>query len=106
MSAEILLVDDDPKVLEIVGASLGRRGYHVSTAGTGREALEHAEQTHPELIILDLGLPDMTGLQVLERVRNTVEPDTPVLFISGNGDVDARVDALTGGAEDFMVKPV
>lgn len=104
MSAPILVVDDDPKILEVVGVSLGRRGYDVHTARTGGEAIERAEQAHPELIILDLGLPDMTGMQVLERVRQN--GDAPVLFLSAESDVDVRLDALNGGAEDFLVKPV
>ncbi len=106
MSAEILLVDDDPRILDIVGTSLGRRGYKVSTAVSGGQALESAQERRPELIILDLGLPDMTGIQVLEKVRGAVEPDTPILFISGDSDVEARVSALAGGAEDFILKPL
>jgi putative nucleotidyltransferase with HDIG domain len=104
MSAPILIVDDDPKILEVVGVSLGRRGYDVHTARTGSEALQRASEAQPELVILDLGLPDMTGMQVLERIR--AAGGATVLFLSAEGDVDVRLDALNRGAEDFLVKPV
>ena len=104
MSAPILVVDDDPKLLEVVRVSLGRRGYDVHTARTGSEALARAAEASPELIILDLGLPDMNGMQVMERVRQGGDP--PVLFLSAESDVQVRLNALKRGAEDFLVKPV
>ncbi len=104
MTAQILIVDDDPKVLEVVGVSLGRRGYAVQTAATGSEALERAAASRPELVILDLALPDMPGIEVLGRFRDAGGP--PVLFLSAESDLDARLAALNGGAEDFLVKPV
>jgi len=104
MSAPILIVDDDPKILEVVGVSLERRGYSVHTARTGSEALACVEEKRPDLVILDLGLPDMTGMQVLENVRGNGNP--PVLFLSAEDNVDVHVDALNHGAEDFLVKPV
>ena len=78
MSTPILIVDDDPKILEVVGVSLERRGYDVRTARSGREALRRAAETPPDLVILDLGLPDMNGMQVLAGVREAGNP--PVLF--------------------------
>jgi putative nucleotidyltransferase with HDIG domain len=104
MSAQILLVDDDPKILEVVGVALGRRGYSVRTASCGREALDSATGSPPSLVILDLGLPDMTGLQVLEGMKDAGDP--PVLFLSAESGMNVRVDALNRGAEDFLVKPV
>ncbi|HET6349035.1 MAG TPA: HD domain-containing phosphohydrolase [Candidatus Krumholzibacteria bacterium] len=105
MNADILLVDDDPKLLEIVSESLGRHGYGVRTAATGREALEHVATTMPHLVILDLDLPDMSGIDVLDNIRDEDET-LPVLVLSGQGDVDSRVNALDGGADEFMHKPV
>lgn len=104
MSASILVVDDDTKLLEVVSVSLGRRGYDVQTARTGGEALARATEASPGLIILDLGLPDMTGMEVMKRIREA--GDFPVLFLSAESDVDVRLNALHGGAEDFLVKPV
>jgi putative nucleotidyltransferase with HDIG domain len=106
MSANILLVDDDPKVLEILSASLERRGHRIATASTGTSAIEQTAKTAPELIILDLSLSDMTGYRVLEHVRTTHGEEPPVLFLSASSDVDARLQALEGGADDFLVKPV
>jgi putative nucleotidyltransferase with HDIG domain len=105
MGADILLVDDDPKVLEIVSVSLARLGYRVRTAATGREALEHASGTPPHLLILDLDLPDMSGFEVLDNIRDDHET-LPVLILSAQDDLDARVAALDGGADEFLLKPV
>lgn len=105
MSADILLVDDDPKLLEIVSVSLGRQGYKVRTAATGREALETAAGSPPHLLILDIDLPDMSGIDVLDAIRDDHET-LPVLVLSGQNDVDSRVAALDGGADEFINKPV
>jgi len=105
MSADILLVDDDLKLLEIVSVSLARQGYRVRTAATGREALEHATGSTPHLVILDLDLPDMNGIEVLDNIRDDHET-MPVLVLSAQNDVDARVAALDGGADQFILKPV
>lgn len=105
MSADILLVDDDPKLLEIVSASLNRKGYRVRTAATGREALEHASGKAPHLLILDLDLPDMSGIEVLDNIRDDHET-LPVLVLSAQNDIESRVAALDGGADEFIHKPV
>lgn len=105
MGADILLVDDDPKVLEIVSVSLGRQGYRVRTASTGREALEHAAGTPPHLMILDLELPDMSGIEVLDNIRDEHET-LPVLVLSAQSDLEARVAALDGGADEYLLKPI
>ncbi len=106
MSANILLVDDDPKVLEILSHSLERRGHRVATAASGSSAIEQTTTEAPELIILDLALSDMTGYRVLEHVRGTHGDEPPVLFLSASTDVDAKLQALELGADDFLVKPV
>lgn len=105
MSADILLVDDDPKVLEIVSVSLARQGYRVHTAATGREALERAAETPLHLLILDIQLPDMSGIDVLDAIRDDHET-LPVLVLSAQNDVDSCVAALNGGADEFIKKPV
>jgi putative nucleotidyltransferase with HDIG domain len=107
MQNEILLVDDDLKVLEILGESLNRRGYTVSTASNGRQAIQSFETGEPDAVVLDLMLPDMTGLEVMAQMRASARyRDVPVLILSANGDVDARLAGLEGGADDYMVKPV
>jgi response regulator RpfG family c-di-GMP phosphodiesterase len=106
MTGSILIVDDDAKVLEILGKSLSHRGHEVRTAAAGREALDSCTERVPDVIVLDLVLPDMDGRDVLKAIRT--QPgggSVPVLFLSANGDPDTRVNALTEGAEDYIVKP-
>jgi putative nucleotidyltransferase with HDIG domain len=105
MSVDILLVDDDPKLREIVSLSLGRQGYRVRTAATGRDALECTSASAPHLLILDLALPDMSGIEVLDSIRDDHET-LPVLVLSGQNDLEHRVAALDGGADEFITKPV
>jgi len=104
-TANILLVDDDPKMLEILSESLTRKGYHVDTAASGTQALNAADTCSPELVILDAKLPDMHGLQVMHQLREE-HADVPVRFISADGSVDLRLQVLDNGALDYLVKPV
>lgn len=106
MSADILLVDDDPKVLEIVGLALGRHGHRVRTAANGHEALTQVAEAAPQLLILDLGLPDMSGIELLARFRDEGGEATPIFFLSAESDIDARLRALHAGADDYLQKPV
>jgi len=107
MQNEILLVDDDLKILEILEESLHRQGYRVNTANNGRQALQSFEINNPELVVLDMMLPDMNGLEVMEQMRESPRhPDIPIVILSANGDVDVRLAGLEGGAEDYLVKPV
>jgi putative nucleotidyltransferase with HDIG domain len=106
MGADILLVDDDPKVLEILTESLERRGHRVSTAGNGRQALQLCANRDPQLVIVDMVLPDMDGFVLMQRMRGDAEDPAPVLFISADGDIDKRLQVLDGGAEDYLVKPI
>lgn len=104
---EILLVDDDSKVLEILGESLIREGFKVNVASTGHQALQSFQRQNPELVILDMMLPDMNGLEVMEHLRESGKnKNVPVLILSSDGDVDSRLSGLNGGAEDYLVKPI
>jgi DNA-binding response OmpR family regulator len=107
MQNEILLVDDDLKVLEILEETLNRHGYKVNTASNGRQALRSYETQSPQLVVLDMMLPDMNGLEVMEQMKESPHNgDVPILILSANGDVDVRLAGLDGGAEDYLVKPV
>lgn len=106
MKGDILVVDDDPRVLEILSESLTRKGYHIRQAVNGRQALETYDSQPPELVLLDLMLPDMNGVEVMKQLQERTGGDVPVLFLSANGDLDVRVEGLDAGAEDFLVKPV
>lgn len=99
----ILLVDDEPQIVRAVSAILEARDFEVVPALTAAEAMDRLLQQTPDLIILDLTLPDMDGLEVLGRIRSFLE--TPVLVLSARGDERDKVDALNGGADDYLTKP-
>jgi two-component system response regulator VicR len=100
----ILLVDDEPTMVEALEYNLTREGYRVITAGDGVEALERARREHPDLIILDLMLPRMDGLDVCRTLRR--ESMVPIIILTAK---DTEVDTVLGlelGADDYLVKPV
>jgi two-component system KDP operon response regulator KdpE len=100
---QILLVDDEVSIQRAMAPLLRSRGYSVSLAGTGQEALDVIERERPDLIILDLGLPDMDGSEVCRRVRERSE--TPILVLSARGAEKDKVGALDQGADDYVTKP-
>ena len=99
----ILLVDDEPNILATMGPLLRARGYNVSTAMTGRAALESVEREGPDAVILDLGLPDIDGVEVCRLIRTG--GNTPVIVLSARGAERDKVDALDAGADDYVTKP-
>lgn len=101
--ARILVVDDDPRIVRAVKTLLTRRGYGVTIATSGEEALERAAETSPQLVILDLSLPGIGGLEVCRRLREWSK--VPVLVLSvRNEDLD-KISALDLGADDYLTKP-
>ena len=103
MEQSVLLVDDDPGILRAVGMFLERSGYEVFREETGEGALDRYQQYAPEIVLLDLGLPGMSGFQVLERLRDL---DAAVIVLTGHTDVETAVQAMQLGAENFLPKPV
>jgi two-component system KDP operon response regulator KdpE len=103
MSARILVVDDDPGILKAVRINLAGHGYAVETAATGREALERLRGNRPDLIVLDLGLPDCDGSDVIREVR--AASATPIVVLSVRGAERDKVEALDLGADDYLTKP-
>ena len=101
--ARILLVDDEAAIQRSVGPLLRSRGYDVDIAGTGAEALRLFAERTPELIILDLGLPDLEGSEVCRRVRATSR--VPIIVLSARGSEADKVHALDLGADDYVTKP-
>src|SRR5947207_9617253 len=99
----ILIVDDDETVAEILGRYLVREGYEVESAGDGRLALERAQAQPPDLILLDLMLPGMHGLDVCRRVRRFA--GLPIIMLTALGEENERVFGLRLGADDYVVKP-
>lgn len=100
---QILLVDDEVSIQRAMTPLLRSRGYTVSVASTGREALEVFDRERPDLLILDLGLPDMDGSEVCRQVRERA--DTPILILSARGAERDKVAALDQGADDYVTKP-
>ena len=99
----VLLVDDEISIQRATAPLLRSRGYEVSLAGTGREALEGFERERPDLVILDLGLPDMDGSEVCRQIRERA--DTPIVVLSARGAEKDKVAALDRGADDYVTKP-
>lgn len=102
----ILVVDDEPDITALVAYHLARSGYRVSTAANGLEALQAAREEQPALVVLDLMLPELSGFEVLERIRNDKSlADTPVLMLTARREEPDRVQGLSLGADDYLVKP-
>ncbi|MEU9344939.1 response regulator transcription factor [Streptomyces sp. NPDC048278] len=102
-AARVLVVDDDPTVAEIVAGYLDRAGYLVDHAGDGPAALTRAAAHWPDLVVLDLMLPGMDGLEVCRRLRG--HAPVPVIMLTARGDEDDRVLGLEVGADDYVTKP-
>jgi len=100
---KVLVVDDDPSLLKALRIGLTARGDEVLVAHSGAEAINQVALARPELVILDLGLPDVDGLDVCRRVREF--SDVPIVVLSAYGDERRKVEALDSGADDFVTKP-
>lgn len=101
--AQILIVDDEPQIRRFLRISLEINGYRVSEAASGEEAIVRTAQLRPDAVILDMGLPDMDGLEVLKRLREWTQ--TPVIILSVRDSDTDKVAALDAGADDYLTKP-
>ncbi len=101
---DILIVDDEPSVVEVVSLYLRREGFTVRSAGDGRRALEAIAQEAPSLIVLDLMLPKVDGMEILRQVRQQ-SADIPVIMLTARGQETDRIYGLELGADDYVVKP-
>ena len=99
----ILVVDDEPQIRRFLRTSLTAQGYEVAEVGSGGEALAKLDKDGAELVILDLGLPDMDGFEVIEKVRQASH--APIVVLSIRGDEHGKVKALDLGADDYVTKP-
>jgi len=99
----VLVVDDEPQILRALRINLRVRNYDVDIAATGSQALEAAAKHPPDLVILDLGLPDLDGVQVIEGLRGWTQ--APIIVLSGRADSTDKVEALDAGADDYVTKP-
>jgi two-component system, OmpR family, KDP operon response regulator KdpE len=101
--ARILAVDDEPEILSALGTILRGAGYEIDTAASGKEALALATLWNPDAVILDLVLPDQSGIEVCRELRTWTQ--VPILLLSVVGDEDEKVEALDAGADDYVTKP-
>jgi two-component system KDP operon response regulator KdpE len=99
----VLVVDDEPQILRALRINLRARDYDVHVAATGTEALEVAGRYPPDLVILDLGLPDLDGVEVIQGLRGWTK--APIIVLSGRADSADKVEALDAGADDYITKP-
>ena len=100
----VLVVDDEPTLTDLLSMALRYEGWEVRTAGEGRAALTLAREFRPDAIVLDIMLPDIDGLQVLQRLRAD-DNQTPVLFLTAKDSLDDRIIGLTAGGDDYVTKP-
>ena len=103
MTRTVLLVDDDPHIREVLAFAFDKAGFAVRTAGDGEEALSDVARHQPDLVVLDINMPRMDGLEVCRRLR--ASGDMPVLFLSSRDDEFDRVLGIELGADDYVVKP-
>jgi len=103
-SPKVLVIDDEPPIRKLLRMGLSAHGYEILEAPNGRISLELLEQKKPDLVILDLGLPDMQGLELLRMIRARNE-GVPIVILSSRGDEASKVQALDLGADDYVTKP-
>ena len=101
--SRILVVEDERKIARFLELELTHEGYEVMTAGDGRTGLEMAEKNAPDLMILDLMLPELSGIEVCRRLRHS--SDLPIIMLTAKDDVSDKVMGLDMGADDYMTKP-
>ena len=99
----VLVVDDEPLIVEMLTMGLSYEGFEVSVARTGHEALDQARAVNPDVVVLDIMLPGMDGIEVCRRLR--AQGDVGILMLTALGEVDDRVTGLDSGADDYLVKP-
>jgi two-component system KDP operon response regulator KdpE len=101
--AHILVIDDDPSLLKALRVGLEADGHDVTTAVNGERGISQTAQVAPDIVVLDLGLPDMDGLEVSQRIRQW--SDVPIIILSATGAENRKIEALDGGANDYVTKP-
>jgi DNA-binding response OmpR family regulator len=103
LGGRVLVIEDDAEITDVLRRSLRHEGYEVRTAGDGIAALDAAAEFYPDLVVLDLGLPRLDGIDVCRQLR--AEGDVPILILTARTETDDRVTGLDSGADDYLVKP-
>lgn len=101
---KILLVDDDPSIIEAIGHSIESQGYQVVTVDSGASAIEKVSKSDYDLVITDLVMDETDGIEVLKKTKQ-LKPETMVIMLTGFGDMESAIDALRLGADDYLLKP-
>ena len=101
----ILIVEDDSELAKIMQLELSHEGFSTKLAGDGRTALEKISESKPDLVLLDVMLPRLSGLEILRKVRNELKSDLPVILVTARGETIDKVDGLNSGADDYISKP-
>jgi DNA-binding NtrC family response regulator len=104
MEEELLVVDDEPQMLIAINETLRRSGYSITTAGSGIEALRRLKEKYYQLVITDMRMPEVSGIDLLRKVKN-LTPQTPVILLTAYGTIQNAVDAMRDGAYDYLLKP-
>ncbi len=104
MAASLLIVDDEPNLLSMLAAALRHHGFAVSTAVNGRDAIEVTKQQRPDLVVLDVMMPELDGFEVCRRLRAAGD-QTPILFLTARESTEDKVRGLTLGGDDYLEKP-
>ncbi len=102
-TGRVLVVEDDEAIADVVRRALRQAGHEVRTAGDGVAGLSAADEFVPDLVVLDLGLPRLDGVEVARRLR--AESDVPILILTARGETEDRVGGLDSGADDYLIKP-
>jgi two-component system KDP operon response regulator KdpE len=99
----ILVVDDEPQITRVLRASLGMHGYEIRVANDGKTGLDALDEWKPDLVITDLSMPKMTGIELCENIRN--HSQVPIIVLSVRGEDNSKIEALDKGADDYVTKP-
>ncbi|MFT5337000.1 MAG: two-component system alkaline phosphatase synthesis response regulator PhoP [Sphingobacteriales bacterium] len=104
---KVLLVDDDPDILDIVGFNLKKEGFIVESAETGKEALKIVTKFHPDVMVLDVMMPEMDGMELCEELRRMGQfEDTPIAFLTARNEDYSQIAGFEAGADDYIAKPI
>ncbi|MGA7876201.1 MAG: response regulator, partial [Desulfoferrobacter sp.] len=105
MAEKVLVVDDEGGIRHVLEMSLGTAGYQVLTADSGKRALTIARDEHPSIVLADIKMPGMDGIQLLQKIKEE-SPDTEVIMMTGHADLELAIQSLKFEASDFITKPV
>ncbi len=105
VAEKILIVEDDSFILTFTSKVLKSQGYLVTTAMTGKDALAKVQTSNYNLVLLDIGLPDITGTDILKKIRE-INQDIIVIMMTGNPQLDSSIDSVNYGADGYLIKPV